>query len=75
MIYEKSCGAVVFTRIDHDIRYLLIKNLSGIYGFPKGHVEPGETDVETALREVFEDVGITVQLLPGFRTVDVHPIP
>lgn len=39
MIYEKSCGAVVFTKIDSEIKYLLVSNKEGIYGFPKGHVE------------------------------------
>ena len=75
MIYEKSCGAVVFTRINNEIKYLLIRNLTGIYGFPKGHVEQGETEEETALREVFEEVGLAVKLLSGFRSEDEHPIP
>lgn len=75
MTYEKSCGAVVFTRDHGKIRYLLIRNLTGIYGFPKGHVEPGETEEETALREIFEEVGLSVTFIPGFRTVDEHPIP
>ena len=68
MTYEKSCGAVVFTRSNSKIQYLLISNLSGIYGFPKGHVEAGETEEQTALREVFEEVS-------GFRSEDEHPIP
>ena len=75
MIYEKSCGAVVFTRINSEIKYLLIRNLTGIYGFPKGHVKQGETEEETALREIFEEVGLSVKLLPGFRSEDEHPIP
>ena len=75
MIYEKSCGAIVFTRMNNEIKYLLIRNLEGIYGFPKGHIEQGETEEETALREVFEEVGLSVKLLPGFRYVDEHPIP
>lgn len=75
MIYEKSCGAVVFTRTPDGIRYLIIRNLTGIYGFPKGHVEPGETEEQTALREVLEEVGLAVTLIPGFRTEDEHPIP
>lgn len=75
MIYEKSCGAVVFTRINNEIKYLLIRNLTGIYGFPKGHVEGNEAEEETALREVLEETGVTVNLVPGFRTVDEHPIP
>ena len=75
MIYEKSCGAVVFTRINSEIKYLLIRNLTGIYGFPKGHVEQGETEEETALREVFEEVGLAVKLLPVFKSEDEYPIP
>lgn len=72
MFYEKSCGAVVFTRINSKIKYLLIKNLSGIYGFPKGHVEDKETEEETALREVFEEVGLSVKLVPNFRSYDEY---
>ena len=75
MIYEKSCGAVVFTRIDGEIKYLIIRNLMGIYGFPKGHVEKGESEVQTALREVREEVGLTVDLIEGFRCEDEHLIP
>ena len=73
--YEKSCGAVVFTKINNNIKYLLIQNLEGIYGFPKGHVEDGESEMQTAIREVFEEVGIKVDLLNGFRTEDEHLIP
>ena len=75
MIYEKSCGAVVFTKIDNNIKNLIIKNLSGIYGFPKGHIEHDETETETALREGFEEVGIKIKLINGFRTEDEHLIP
>lgn len=75
MTWEKSCGAVVFTRENGQVKYLLVANLEGIYGFPKGHVEAGETEVETALREVREETGLTVRLIDGFRTTDEHPIP
>ena len=74
-MYEKSCGAVVFTRMNNEIQYLLIRNLTGIYGFPKGHVEQGETEEQTALREVFEEVGLAVKLVSGFRSEAEHPIP
>ena len=75
MQYEKSCGAVVFTRTNGQIRYVLAQNLEGYYGFPKGHMEAGETEVETALREIREEVGLSPRLIDGFRTCDEHPIP
>lgn len=75
MKYEKSCGAVVFTRINGEIKYLLIRNLTGIYGFPKGHIEQGETEEQTALREIVEEVGLSVKFLSGFRIEDKFLIP
>ena len=53
MNYEYSCGAVVFTRIGGEPHYLLIRQndqSEGCHGFPKGHMEPGETEEQTALR-------------------------
>lgn len=75
MKYEKSCGAILFTRDSGERRYVLIRNIGGFYGFPKGHMETGETEKETALREIYEEVGIRPQLISGFREVDEHPIP
>ena len=72
---EKSCGAVVFTRVDGEIRYVLAQSLEGFYGFPKGHVDPGETEHETALREIREEVGLRPTLIDGFRVVLEHPLP
>lgn len=75
MKVEVSCGAVVFTRTPDGIRYVIIRSLEGFYGFPKGHMEQGETERETALREIREEVGLTVRLLGGFREVYEHPLP
>ena len=75
MMYEKSCGAVVFTKIDGEIKYLLVSNREGIYGFPKGHVEKDETETETALREVYEETNLKIDLIKEFRTFDEHLIP
>ncbi len=75
MSYEYSCGAVVFTRAGGGIRYVIIRSLEGIYGFPKGHMEPGETEEQTALREIREEVGVNVRLIPGFRRAEEHPLP
>lgn len=66
-LYEHSCGAVVFRRINDDYRFLLIKNRrSNHWGFPKGHMEKGETREETAIREVLEETGIHIEIIDGF---------
>ena len=75
MVYEKSCGAVVFTRINEEIKYVLVQQLDGFYGFPKGHVEGEETEKETARREIYEEVGLKPTIIDGFVTTDEHIIP
>ena len=75
MEYEVSCGAIVFTRKDNEIYFAIVKSLEGFYGFPKGHIEGNETEEETALREIYEEIGIKPQIIAGFRTTDEHTIP
>ena len=75
MITEKSCGAVVHTRVGGELRYVLVQSRGGYWGFPKGHVEPGETEEQTALREIREEVGLRVRLLRGFREETRYPLP
>lgn len=67
-LYERSCGAVIFRIINSQKRFLLIKNhRSSNWGFPKGHIERGETEEETACREVLEEAGIHIKLFPDFK--------
>ena len=70
--YEKSCGAVVYYQQDNDIKYVLVWEHGGYWVFPKGHVEAGETEQATALREIKEETGLTVTLVDGFRVIDEH---
>ena len=74
MILEKSCGAVVYT-LDQGIRLYLIEHMvGGHYAMCKGHVEPGETEAETAAREIREETGLRVRLDTSFReTVSYSP--
>ncbi len=67
---EKSCGAVVFTEQEEEIHFLLVQERAGHYSFPKGHVEAGESEMQTAAREIREETGLTVEFIDGFRTVD-----
>ncbi|MGN0665213.1 MAG: bis(5'-nucleosyl)-tetraphosphatase [Huintestinicola sp.] len=75
MTYEKSCGAIVYRKYHGNTEILLIKHInSGHWSFPKGHVEQGETEIETAHREIKEETGIEVMLDPTFReTVTYFP--
>lgn len=52
-------------------RILLIQYYDGHWSFPKGRMEPEETEGQTALREVREETGVSVELLPGFRAETV----
>lgn len=74
MKYEKSCGAVVF-RKDDCWNILLIRHVKGRHvSFPKGHVEPGETESRTAEREVLEETGLHVTIDKRFRAENRYNI-
>lgn len=75
MEIERSCGAVVFTREHNEYKFVVIQSLEGTYGFPKGHMKGYETERQTALREVKEETGLTVELLPDFREPVEYIIP
>lgn len=73
--FELSCGAVIYRKNGSQTEYLLIKNRgSAHWGFPKGHVEPGETKEETARREVLEETGLHVKLIPDFNEKSEYSI-
>ena len=77
MEYEKSCGAVIY-RINKEKNpeCLIIFNKKagqkGHWGFAKGHVETGETEEETAKREIFEETGIKAEIENSFRYVSTY---
>ena len=65
---EKSCGALCFLEEQDGRRVLLVKHRAGgHWAFPKGHVEPGESEEQTARREVLEETGVEIEILPGYR--------
>lgn len=68
-IYEKSCGGIIYrVRPDGELEYLvLFQHRSGTWSIPKGHIAAGETEKETAVREIREETGLEVTLLDGFR--------
>lgn len=68
MITENASGAVVYRLVDQQPQYLLLKSAtSDFWGFPKGHVEGNETDIETAVREIREETSLEVTIDPTFH--------
>jgi diadenosine hexaphosphate hydrolase (ATP-forming) len=55
-----GAGGVVF---GPEGKVLLVRYPSGAWAFPKGHVEPGETLAQTAVREVQEEGGVTASIV------------
>jgi len=67
-IYQKSCGAVIYRKRNEKIEYLcLLQKRSGLYSVPKGHSEAFETEQQTAMREICEEIGIQAEFKPNFR--------
>ena len=74
MKYIKSCGFVAFRQIENQNYYLIIKSLNGDVGFPKGHMEGEEGELQTAIRELKEETGVEVEAVPGFRRQIEYPL-
>ena len=78
MQHEKSCGALVLRHGDDGKTYILMirHKAGGHRSFPKGHMERGETEYMTAVREVFEETSVQIRIDSDFReTVHYRPLP
>ena len=77
--YEKSCGALVFRQDPKTGRkyILMIRHKHGGHrSFPKGHVEAGETEHQTAIREVEEETAVRIRITSDFcEKVYYSPMP
>jgi 8-oxo-dGTP pyrophosphatase MutT (NUDIX family) len=69
---EKSCGAVIWRKRDGAREYLLAQHNGGHWSFPKGHVEEGETEEDTAHREILEETGLNARIDTSFRQVTTY---
>jgi 8-oxo-dGTP pyrophosphatase MutT (NUDIX family) len=71
---EVSAGGIVFRRdADGTARFLLIRDSYQHWGFPKGHLEDGESPAVAAMRETREETGLEQLILQGpIRLIDWH---
>lgn len=69
MIREKSAGVILFRRNPQEgIQYFCLYLRKDYWNFPKGHIEPGESEEDCVRRELFEETGIKdIRLIDGWR--------
>jgi 8-oxo-dGTP pyrophosphatase MutT (NUDIX family) len=55
---RRAAGVVVFRRSEGGVRLLVLRAYRN-WDFPKGMIEPGESELEAAKRETAEETGLT----------------
>lgn len=55
---ETSAGGIIVSFRKGQAYVLLMKDMKGLWTFPKGKIEEGEDLQQTALREIEEEVGV-----------------
>ena len=71
----KSCGFLIIR--GNPVREFLLMRHTDRWDLPKGHVDPGETEMQCALRELSEETGITandIETIDGFRFLLQYPV-
>ncbi len=68
MKFEKCCGCIIL----NEDKVLLVKHNVGHWGFPKGHMEENETELQTAIRETKEETNLDVEVQEEKRYVDEY---
>lgn len=74
-LLQKSCGIIPYRQNGNEMEFLVLLQTNHCWSFPKGHMDAGETETVTALRELFEETGLTAKLIPNARTVFEYAIP
>lgn len=74
-LYRKSCGVIPFRLRGGRAEFLILfEQFSQCWSFPKGHMEAGESEEDTARRELMEECGLTARLIPGARAGQEYPV-
>lgn len=72
---EYSAGAIIYRKINNKRKFLIVQSLwHRTWGFPKGHLQGDETNLQAAHREVFEETGLKPDFLSKFKTSLIYPV-
>ncbi len=73
--FEKSCGVLPYRIVNGQKEFLLVfESYSKCWSLPKGHMEARETETQTALRELYEETGLTAALDTSRTASIAYPI-
>lgn len=70
---KKNSGAVAFTRCEGQILYAVLRDSTGVCGFPTGPVADAETDMQAAGHLICVETGLLPALIDGFCLRWVYP--
>ena len=74
-LLHRSCGVLPWRDCQGTRQYLIVfEEFSQCWSLPKGHMEPGETEEQTALRELQEETGLSATLDPSRCALVEYPI-
>lgn len=74
-LFRKSCGVLPWRETQGQREYLIVyEQFSQCWSLPKGHMEAGESEEQTALRELYEETGLTARLDTSKTAVIEYPI-
>lgn len=70
MKHDYAAGGVVFRYAGGQLQILLIKDRYGHWTLPKGHLDPGESNAQAALREIAEETGVGGRIVAPLASID-----
>ncbi len=74
-LFQKSCGVLPYRVTENGREYLIVfEQYSKCWSLPKGHMEPGEAELQTALRELKEETGLNARIDPSARAAVEYPV-
>ena len=71
MIEKISSMAIVIAKKEKNLKALLLNN-DGEWVFPKGHLEANETELDAAIRELYEESNVKVNAQESIGQVDEY---